>query len=182
MKFSQLKTKLVNGNWNTVDEFEIREYVPVGEKFGIVQQIADNIIKVDKGYAVIDRLQREINLYYLLISLYTNIEFEEVDFTDKDCDFLAMNKFKDYLRKITKNDSHDFERLFSDVLIDEVRRLNSGMSFDIDGTKDVLDQFKNLDPKTLEILENLNPDKINIAREMVQNESSNNNGDNTSTT
>lgn len=166
MQISELKTKVVNGNWKEVAGLEIKSYVSLKQKHGMAQQIASQVIQNVDGYAILNRLEYELNLYYLLCVLYTNIEVNN-EFSDEDYDFLASNKFVDYLHKLT--DSFSFEALLKGVVIDEIRRLNASSAFDIEGLKSVVEKLNNLDPDVMEALKGLNPTTLNMAREMVTN-------------
>jgi hypothetical protein len=188
MQFSELRTKLINGDWDTIkDQLDIKEYISIKQKHVITQQTPDNVIRIINGFAVLDRIESELNLYYLLCSLYTNIEFEKekviIDgetveqlqdkFTDEEYDFLACNRLKDWLRKATKNDSYEFEQLFKNVTIDEIRRINSAPQFDIDGIKEILEEYKKIDPTTSQFLAELQTNQAmrKMAEESMKNES-----------
>lgn len=181
MKFTELKKQIVDGNWNDIQGLIKTNYVPIGIKQGIAKQSVtineetkeyyNNLINIQDGYATLNRMENEINLYFLLCELYTNIKFED-DFTDKEYDFFAKNKFKEWLYK--KTDAYTFEQMFRGIVLDEIRRINSPTNADIEGLKEALDRLEHLDPNVLEALKGLNPTSLNAMREMVANEQNSN--------
>ena len=175
MTFAELKKKLneCNKGFEEIDGLKIEAYVPIKKKYGIVPQTFPDVIEIKDGYATINRMMYEVELYHLLVALYTDIQIDG-DFTDESCDILIKNNFKKFLYKKTNNDGYEFESVYKTALYDEVRKLNSNPQLDIDGFREAIDKLNNLDPQVKEALTALNPDNLNAMREAVDNERNNN--------
>lgn len=175
MKFSEIKSKLESGIKIADCGIQINEYIPIGKKYGIAEQakiIDNNIIKIDNGFATIDRLQYEINLYCALCGLYTNIELEIKDniilFDDKMLDVLMKYKFKSWLISVTKNDAYDFESIFKNSVFDEIRKLNTHTAAgDVSVLQSLIEQLNNVDPRVLKLIDADNTSVNHLASEMV---------------
>jgi hypothetical protein len=176
MRFVDIKKKSINGDWNSLG-VKVKTYVPLKEKIGVTLQAPNNVIKVIDGYSMIDRVESELNLYFLLLTLYTDIDFEDKDFTDEDYDFFASNRFKEWLRKASNQDSYNFEKMFQSYLIDSIRKSNS-QSFNIDEINKLLS-----DPQIRKLIEWTGKENSKeLAREMIEHESNNDSGIISSTT
>jgi hypothetical protein len=170
MIFADLKNKLINSDWNSVG-LNITPYVPLGKKYGIVEQTYDDIIKIEDNFASINRMIFEIKLCFLLCCLYTDIEFEEdCEFNDEDYDFFAANGFKKWLSKVTNNDSFEFESILKTFAIDVARKLNAApQQFNVEEIKSLLE-----DPKINQLLEWTGKEDVKEkARQMIKNDDNN---------
>jgi len=176
MIFSDLKTKVVKGNWDEVGIIT-NVYVVILRKEDLIGQMIDGMIRVEDGISVLNRVQSKIGLYFLLCCAYTDIEFDEKVISDKDYDFLAMNKFSEWLRKKTDNDSFEFEKLFNSIVIDEIRRRNTVKpEVNEDMLKQLekaLEDLKNIDPNILKLANFDNKETKKIIKEMVENDTNN---------
>lgn len=178
MKFSEIEKELLNvaNGWNSLkdDKIKINKYVPMKQKYGIANQVFDDVITVNKsGFATINRMMYDIQLHYLLVALYTDIEVEE-DFSDSDCDFLIKEGFKKWLYKVT-SDAYEFgEQVYKLAVIDKVREMNSSNDLNVDSIKQIVNEFNRIDPKVVKLAA-LDASKTNKAiREMVTNEQNSN--------
>jgi hypothetical protein len=172
MKFSEIKEKLENGiKWSDIG-LKINEYIPIGQKYGIVEQIFDNVIINKNGFYTITRLDYDVNLCALICGLYTDIEYEN-EFNNLMLDVFLKYKFYAWLR--SKTDCYDFENIYRVVILDEVRRLNARTpEIDLNELQKVIDDFKNINPDILKLIDIDGANSVRrIAEEMVKNDSNN---------
>jgi hypothetical protein len=171
MKFSEIKTKLESGiGWSDLG-LEVKDYIPIGQKYGAASVILNpenGVIENINGFTTINRFNYDVSLYALLCKLYINLEYDG-EFTDEMLDVFLKYKFQKWLGSVTKQDSFDFENILKTTTIDEVRRLNANIAFDVEGIKGIVDKLNNLDPDVIEALKGLNPTTLNATREMVDN-------------
>jgi hypothetical protein len=172
MKFSEIKEKLENGvKWSDLG-LNLNEYVPIGQKYGVVEQVFDNVIINKNGFYTISRLDYDVNLCALICGLYADIEYEN-EFTNVMLDVFLKYKFYSWLR--SKTDCYDFESIYKTAILDEVRRLNARTpDIDLNELQKIVDEFKNINPDTLKLINIDGANSIKkIAEEMVKNDSSN---------
>ena len=172
MQISEIEKKLENGvKWSDIG-LKINDYVPVGRKYGIVEQIFDNVIVNKNGFYTISRLDYDVNLCALICGLYTDIEYEN-EFTNLMLDVFLKHKFYSWLR--AKTDCYDFEIIYKTTILDEVRRLNARTpDIDLNELQKIIDEFKNINPDILKLVDIDGANSVRrIAEEMVKNDSNN---------
>lgn len=173
MKFSEVKKMLENGvKWSDIG-LKINEYVPIGRKYGMVEQVFDNVIINKNSFNTISRLDYDVNLYALFCGLYTDIEYEN-EFTNEMLDTFLKYKFDKWLSSQTNGDSFTFENIFKTVILDEVRRLNARTpDIDLMELQKVVEEFKKIDPNVLKLIDADGSSMRKIAEEMVKNDTNN---------
>jgi hypothetical protein len=178
MKFSEIEKELLNvaNGWNSLkdDKIKVNNYVPIGQKYGVADNVCDGVIKMSNGYATIDRFNYEVKLYGLLVALYTDIEIDSDDFTNLHCDVLISNKFMPWLYKVTNNDAFEFTQVYKTAVIDKVRELNASTpEMDLDKLQKSIEEFKKINPDILKLIDVDGSAIQKIARKMVENDTSN---------
>jgi hypothetical protein len=173
MRFSDLKTRLVK---NDLSSIAVKTYIPIMKKADILPQIAQNVLVSDQGYFMIDRVQYELNLYYLFCILYLDIEFEKDEngidkFTSEDYDALAIYKFKRWLISESQNDAFEFEQLYKNAVLDAVRKANARTpEVDMAQMQGIIDQLNKVDPRIFQLIDADGTKIPQIASEMMKSE------------
>jgi hypothetical protein len=99
---------------------EIKTYLPLAEKMGIIDGIIDSLIIEDDGIFVLDVRMKELLLTYVVCKYYGQIEFEEnedgiIEFNDTEYDWIQENGVYDYL-------STDVDYTFFDIFYKRIEQ------------------------------------------------------------
>ena len=124
MKFEELKKDFTKEKLN---ELEIKTYLPLAEKMGIVDGVMDSLIINEDGYFVLDIYKKELLLTYILFAYYAQIEFEEdengiIQFDDEEYDWIIENSVYDF---ITTKIDYNFFDIFYRKIEQELEKRNS---------------------------------------------------------
>lgn len=165
MKFIEVKEKIENGvKWADLG-LKVNIYVPIGKKYGMAEQVLDDVIVNKDGFYTINRLNYDLALCAIIYELYTDIEHED-EFTDIMLDVFLQYKFYKWLGAQTNGDCFEFESIMKTVVLDEIRKLNSSpMNFNIEELKTLIEN-----PKVTKILEWTGKEESKkVTRQMVDN-------------
>jgi hypothetical protein len=159
MNFTEIEKKLKSGStWKDLKIIK-ETYIPMGIKYDMAEQgllESNRVIEIKNGFATVNRMNYEINLYALFCYLYTNIEFDLENFTNLDCDILMENKFEVYLNKETNNDTFIFSQIFKNTIMDRVREINASIpKYDIAGMEKLIEEFKNIPQETFKTIDKI---------------------------
>jgi len=117
IKFSELKENFTK---EKLEELEVKTYLPLAEKMGIIDGIIDSLIIEDDGIFVLDVRMKELLLTYVVCKYYGQIEFEEnedgiIEFNDTEYDWIQENGVYDYL-------STDVDYTFFDIFYKRIEQ------------------------------------------------------------
>lgn len=103
---------------------KIEEYIPIAAKIDIAQKAAVEVYTEENGYRSYDKIVSDIIKSLTIISLYTDLEYDE-DTTFEAYDFLTSMGFFDYLIDMDYEDIYRFKAIYDDIIYQLVDEYNS---------------------------------------------------------
>lgn len=142
-------------------EFKIFQYLPVIDKITIIKSCVDNSFDEEQKY---DAALGDVSFNYYLAKFYTDLKVE--DEVTKMYDILKSSGLMDcIIENIPKSEINFLKENIEDRLSEEFISIERENSF-VNVVKKFLAEINGSIPKGIEALENFDPSKLEVLKEM----------------
>lgn len=146
MDFKVFKNEFTEEKLN---ELQIKKYIPLSEKIGIIDGLIENILINEDGLYKIDLGNYELYSVFVTIKYFTDLEFslseeEKYEYEVEDYDFIMENNIKQFIIDNVGSDYFKFKELLNKTLEQEVEQRNSLQSVIIKSVEKLVGTLNNL--------------------------------------